>query len=388
MKSFLLSLSLIFVFLFSVYSGKAFTELSPEVKISLLTCSPGSDLYSVFGHSAIRVKDPINKIDSVYNYGTFDFNTENFYLKFSRGKLDYTLSRQPFAWFQYTYIEERRAIREQILDLTLEEKQAFYDILETNHLPQNRDYKYHFFFDNCATKIRDKLKESLGDKLIYHHPVDTSRTFREMIQLYLRDMPWSDFGIDIALGLPCDDELQPGDGMFLPDGLYLEFKHATVDGKPLVSSDKEILPAEHLPPENALFTPSFVLWILFGISLILALFSYLRKKRLLWLDRLWMVVSGLIGLMVFLLWFATDHTTTADNFNLLWAIPLNLIFVFLTKKSNRGIVRKYFQFQTVLLLLVLALWSVIPQSYHVAFIPLILIFALSSCRLGWVSRNP
>jgi hypothetical protein len=208
-----------------------------------------------------------------------------------------------------------------------------------------------------------------------------------MIQLYLNDMPWSDFGIDIALGLPCDDELQPGDAMFLPDGLYLEFKHATLDGKPLVSSDKEILPAEPLPPNNSFFTPSVFIWMLFGVTLLLSLLCYLKKKRLLWLDRLWITVSGLIGLMVFLLWFATDHTTTADNFNLLWAIPLNLIFVFFSGKSNRGLVRKYFQFQTILLLLVLALWSVIPQSYHIAFIPLILIFALSSFRLGWVSRK-
>lgn len=158
---------LLFIFLLvtnlTVFGQKL--ELSPEANISIITCGPGDQVYSHFGHSAIRVKDSSLGIDVVYNYGTFDFTTPNFTLKFARGKLNYTLARQNFRYFLLSYQEEKRWVKEQVLNIDLDEKQKLFSFLETNYLPQNRDYKYDFFYNNCATKIWDVLKTSYGKNL-------------------------------------------------------------------------------------------------------------------------------------------------------------------------------------------------------------------------------
>ncbi len=158
MKIFIHFFSFIFVWWLTAISANAANKLSDSAVLSLITCSPGTELYSVFGHSAIRISDPVNGIDSIYNYGTFDFNTPNFYLQFSRGKLDYILDRQYWPFFQYEYLLTNRWIKEQVLLLNQSYKQKLYDALEVNYQPQNRSYRYDFFYDNCATRIRDILK--------------------------------------------------------------------------------------------------------------------------------------------------------------------------------------------------------------------------------------
>ena len=142
-------------------------NLSDRSVVSLLTCSPGTELYSIFGHCAIRIHDPVNEIDKIYNYGTFDFDSPNFYMEFIKGKLFYFLSVSNFTFFKTTYIRMNRSIYEQVVDLSMDQRQSLYQYLENNHLPENRYYLYDFFFDNCATRIRDAfVKSSTGFDIV------------------------------------------------------------------------------------------------------------------------------------------------------------------------------------------------------------------------------
>ncbi len=183
-------------------------NLSEGAEISIITCGPGhEELYEAFGHSAIRIKDKASNLDRVYNYGTFNFNTPNFYIKFARGKLDYELRAYPFSLFLKSYQRENRWVKEQVLDLETQDKIDIYQYLETNAEPRNRAYKYDFFYNNCSTKIYDVLKSVLKDKLIFDKDFSKKNmSHRDLIQLYLKNHQWGDFGIDLALGSSIDDE--------------------------------------------------------------------------------------------------------------------------------------------------------------------------------------
>ncbi len=203
--------SILFVLLFFLvptHSQESF--LSEKAVISVLTCGPGADLYSSFGHTSFRIQDSEKGIDWIYNYGTFDFNTPNFYSKFARGKLLYSLSKQRLENFLYTYELENRWVKEQLLNLSSKEKNELFSFLEINYLPENRKYKYDFLYDNCSTKIPTILKEILGDELQFKTYQDSSSyTFRDLIQQNLIRNSWSSFGIDLALGAVIDKKAAP-----------------------------------------------------------------------------------------------------------------------------------------------------------------------------------
>jgi hypothetical protein len=373
MRIFLLGLFLITTN-FSLASG-----LSESSVISLLTASPGEELYSTFGHSGIRVKDESQNIDIVFNYGSFDFDTPNFYLKFTQGKLLYRLSQGSFENFAYGLQYENRSIVEQVLNLTLAQKHQLYKALLDNYKPENRYYKYDFFFDNCATRIRDIMPATFGEDFNFNYPVDWEKddmTFRNLIDLYLTNHHWSDFGIDLALGLPTDDVASPSDYMFLPDYLLEGFALATIvhhgEVQPFVLSTREILPRRDLPSEVFFISPMKVCWGVFVIALLLSLYGYQHNKSYSWFDVIYFSVIGLVGWVVFFLDFLTDHIATKENLNMLWAVPLHLpVFVFWWKLPSNF--RKYYIWIFLIVdLLIIAFWWIFPQNYHNAFIPLIL----------------
>ena len=382
----------IFFACFSIPSnGQYATE---QTSISLLTGSPGAELYSTFGHSAIRINDPGRRLDVVYNYGTFDFNTPNFYVKFARGQLDYKLSRESFERMKAGFIYENRSVVEQELNLTIDQKNRLIHLLETNYLPENRYYKYDFFFDNCATRIRDLMISAFGDDFQYHYPADWENgtlTFRNLIDLYLTNHHWSDFGIDIALGLPTDAVAAPADYMFLPDYLAEGFATASIvqdeQQASLVKSTKTIIPRTDTEPEVFLIKPAMLTWSLLIIGLLLSLYAMKRKLKIYWFDAVYFSVLGLIGWIVFLLWFYTDHVATKDNLNLVWAVPLYLpLFLFWSRLSHA--VRKWIMlvFGGIDLLIII-FWFVFPQNFHHAFIPLILLVLLRFAFLLKSSRQ-
>lgn len=279
---------LLFVLLF--FNGLSAQTLSSQSTISLLTGSPGDELYSTFGHSAIRVKDPVSNLDIVFNYGTFDFSTPNFYLKFVQGKLLYILSVEKFESFQFSFEYQKRAVTEQVLNLDMMQKNRLYSMLLDNYKPENRQYKYDFFFDNCATRIRDILQKALDKDLEFNHPQlwqKSDTTFRNLIDLYLTNHPWSDFGIDLALGVPTDQVATPADYMFLPDYLAMSVDSAVILKRgvaiPLVSSKTELIPAAPLS-SSTFNTPLILAW---SLCILCFFFTYLgvkKRRRNQWFD--------------------------------------------------------------------------------------------------------
>lgn len=367
-------------------------QLSEKAEISLLTCDPGKELYSVFGHSAVKVYDPVKKIDKVYNYGTFDFNVPGFYTKFIKGKLNYKLSVTNFEQFKYEYIVENRTICEQYLNLTSEQKQKLFAFLENNSLPENCYYLYDFLFDNCASRIRDVIEKVLGDKLQFYVK-DKNITFREMLTPYLQDIPWWNLGIQLILGLPVEKKATPYQYMFLPDYLKEAFDKATIQQKgktlPLVSETIYVFKSKPVKNKSIIFiTPSIVFWSLF---LILGLFTFfeLRKQRYYpAIDFVLFIITGLFGCLYLFMWFGTDHQPTYQNLNLLWAIPLHLPMVFfILKRGECKIVAFYFFFNCIILLALLFGWAFLPQHFHIALIPLLLILLMRSYRIFKAKKN-
>jgi hypothetical protein len=374
----------LFVVLFCCISPFVISQtITDATKISLLTGSPGSELYATFGHSAIRVNDPLQNLDIVFNYGTFDFDTPNFYVKFVRGQLAYKLSKEEFEYFIPPYAYDNRSMIEQQLNLTLVQKRKLVSLLLENYKPENRYYKYDFFFDNCSSRIRDIMLTAFGDDFQYHYPEDwknSSLTFRNLIDLYLTNHHWSDFGIDIALGLPTDDIASPSDYMFLPDYLSAGFDLATIvhDGKaiPLILNTKTILNRKDLEPEVHFITPGKLTWSMFIISVALSFMSFKRKINIRWFDGMYFSLIGIVGWVVFLLWFFTDHIATKDNLNVLWAVPFHFPVFILWSKISEKVRRWYIWIFGAIDLCILIFWYIFPQNYHFAFIPLILIMLM------------
>lgn len=358
-------------------------QLSPEADISLLTYSPSQQLYTAFGHNALRVKDPAQSIDRVYNYGTFDFDEPGFYLKFMRGKLNYKLSAYDFHYVELEQRQRQMDVREQVFNLTQEQKQALFDFLNNNAQPENRFYLYDFFYDNCATRIRDAFEVVLGDSL----QLDTAfvalaeqKTFRQLIDEYPAPQPWADLGIDLALGARIDQVASPYEYMFLPDYLAegLGGSTLTQDGQiaPLVKRDEIIMAGTQkvLPPTGYLH-PRWTFIALFAVFLTWTIITR-KQKSVHWPDIILFSATGLLGTLLLVLWLATDHQTTKENWNLLWAHPLHLLTAILLARNKLGVGAKlYFLVSGFFYLGLIAGSEVIPQEYHPAVIPLIALIA-------------
>src|SRR5690606_16424401 len=210
----------------------AFAEvrLTDKAEIRIVTCGPyQGELYSAFGHSAIRVFDPELDIDLIYNYGVFNFNQPNFYLNFAKGHLLYRLAVSRYQPFVESYIEENRYVHEQILNLTPTQNQKVFEFLQWNAKEENMHYYYDYFYDNCATRVRDVMKNALGESVRFEDShISTSYTIRDLCDLYLQEQPWGDLGIDLCLGLPMDKPATPWMYMFLPDYLEQGYDHAYI----------------------------------------------------------------------------------------------------------------------------------------------------------------
>lgn len=364
-------------------------SLSENASISLWTISPGNELYSAFGHSAIRVQDPINNFDRLYNYGTFDFNEPGFYVKFTRGQLDYFLSAYPTKYGIPGYIEEKRAVIEQILHLTPEMKNAIYAFLEWNYLPENRTYRYDFFFDNCATRIRDVFENILGRKLQWNLNQERDLTFRDYLDLYLGNFPFSHYGMNLGLGAKADRVATPRQAMFLPDFVYAGFANATVTigerSVPLVAQTDTLLWfAEANRAKASPSWPAIILWMLFIFVAILTFVQFRSNKCKFRLDIPLFGIVGLLGVLIVFLWFFTDHKVTQNNWNILWAWPTHLLIAFsLLFRRRPPSLNWYFVLNALVMLLVLAGWSLWPQELQWASFPLILTLAV---RSGWLAK--
>lgn len=342
-------------------------ELSSNSYISVITCGSGEELYTSFGHSALRVQDAALGIDVVYNYGTFDFNTPNFYMKFCRGQLPYNLSRSKFENFLYSYELEKRWVTEQVLNLNLEEKNNLFSFLEHNYLPENRAYKYEFFFDNCSTRERDIIEKVLTDKVTFKTDhLKNNYTFRNLLHQNLTTNTWAAFGIDLALGSVIDKQATIREHMFLPIYLKKQLNNTTHNKKPLVIKERTILEFDERDKSSSiisspLFCLSLILLFVIGITYI----DYKNNVRSRWLDFSLFFITGILGLVIVFLWFFTDHSATVVNFNILWAFAPNLFiaFISLRKKKLPNWFGKYLWLLYSLLALCILLWIIGIQIF-------------------------
>lgn len=347
---------------------------SDSLDISVLTCGSGAELYSSFGHSAFRIKDSYNHLDIVYNYGMFDFNAPNFYTNFAKGKLIYKLGRNRFSNFYEIYRSENRAVVEQVLNLTLEQKQQLTKYLEYNAQPENASYQYDFFYNNCATKIRTVLEDVFPNQLVVgDNHITTSYTMRQLINNNVPYNTWANIGINIALGSVIDVKATTDEYQFLPEYIYKAFENTTINKKPLVKQQSTLLhkDATIVETPNGFTSPLLIFSIITLLIIYITYRDYKHQKKTIVLDFILLFTTGLIGTIVLLLWFATNHDATANNLNILWAFAPNLFVAFLMfSNCFKKWLKSYYSFLTLLLLIQFIVWGFKIEEFAVAMTPL------------------
>ena len=341
---------------FLVFQPKAQAQqLSNDATVSILTCDPGVEVYSMYGHTAIRVSDPAQKLDIVFNYGLFSFDTPNFMYRFAKGQTDYMMGAQRFSSFLPQYDEEKRSVYEQVLNLSPEGKNKLFQALLENAKPENREYRYNFFVDNCATRVRDMIERNAGSPIKFtdNHPTES---YRDLIKKFHHSFRWIDLGIDLLVGKKADEQVSAYGQMFLPEYLNGQFAHAeiTIDGKPqpLVLETRTLREYPNSKLKSDLPWPAIVFGLLFLVIAAISVHDYLRKTKTDWLDYWLLGLSGFSGLIIGWFTLYSEHPAMSPNYNLLWAFPLNLFFAGLwAVKKWRPKIRYYFWLSGALLIL-------------------------------------
>lgn len=379
-------LRFLFLLLLPFYSS-ASAQDSCTVQISLLTCAPGEELYSTFGHTALRVTDKWRGIDVVFNYGTFDFSDPNFYTKFVRGKLNYFLSVENYPDFIYTYVAEQRSVTEQVLNLTCSQKQQLIQALQINMQEENRYYKYDFLFDNCTTRVRDLLFHYADSLQLKNEIIPSHTSHRNLIHEYLDagGKEWSKLGIDILLGSKVDKPISSYEAMFLPDYLMKGIDSAVTNNTRFIVLHKnEILSYASASNKTGYYTPLIIVTIVCCIFLICFIVYKKYSIFIKILDALLLYLSGLLGLLISFMWFGTDHIVCQNNWNILWAFPLHFFAAFFIGKVHSWHwLQKYFLLSFFLNLIVLIGWLWLPQQFNIAILPFVLLLSFRYGKLAY-----
>lgn len=373
------NLLLLFLAVSSLGFSQKNIELTPLSKISVLTFGSGEDLYSKFGHTAIRIQEPSLGIDIVFDYGNFASFEDGFYWKFIQGQLNYTMGGRRYSSLIEDYKSENRWVREQNLNLSFEEKKQLFGFLETNFLPENRVYSYEFFFDNCATKIPEIFKKVFGKKITYATDyLEKEYTFRQLIHQKVKTNSWSGFGIDLALGSDIDKKATSYEHMFLPSYVYKQLSHTSLNSQPLVKEDILIYDTKLTNKgSNFIISPFFWLSLLLVIVGFITYRDFKKNTQSKWLDFSLFFITGAAGLLLFFLWFLTNHSATVNNFNILWVFPLNIIVAFIIiKKSIPTWISKYLWLLLILLAVTLVLWLFKVQIFSSLILFILLALAI------------
>ena len=380
MKSLALLVISFLFFLPKVYS----TQLSDEAQISLLTCASGDEIYSYFGHSAVRINDPQLGIDYVFNYGIFSFDAPNFIWRFTKGETDYLLAGERMSTFIDAYNKEQRSVYEQVLEITQSEKQSLFDALVENAKKENRVYRYRHFSDNCSTRVRDQFEKCVNNQLEYDTSKDVKLTYRQLIDLCVPENSWNGFGIKIALGIPCDKTTTYAEKMFLPEFLSNDMALAKIkrDGVavPFVKPRTTIYEAPTIKSGFSLTSPVVVINLILILVAGLTFLEFKRKRRMVALDFMVFFSFGFAGLLLSFLCFVSVLEATGWNLNLIWALPTHLIFAFLWLfPSLRPKLIWYLKLTAGIVLLFLVSMLFLPQTFHWLVVPICLIMLL---RMG------
>lgn len=349
-----------------------------SIRFSLLTCEPGNEIYALFGHTALRYQNFTDGTDIVFNYGMFSFRTPNFIYRFVKGETDYQLGITPYAYFEAEYAMRGSSVYQQVLNLTPEENVSLLNRLKENYRPENRIYRYNYFYDNCTTRARDQVEKSIRGKVVYPDASDAN-SFRRIIHEFTKTSPWDEFGIDLCLGAEADKLIGEREQMFSPfymknfaSQAYIENEDGT--RRPLVREESKIVDVE---PEEA--EPGFPLSPMMCASLFLALnvlvaWLQWRKRKIFWgWDILLYGLQGIAGCIIAFLFFASSHPTVGSNWLLILLNPIPLIY--LPFMVYRDLKRKRDWFHTVnlaYLTLFIVIFPFSPQDFNLTVLPLAL----------------
>jgi hypothetical protein len=368
-----------------------FSQIDDDTEFYLLTCGPGTATYSIYGHSAIRIVMPQKQSDMVYNWGVFDFSTPNFVWKFAKGRLNYKLDVYPYDRFMQEYFLDKRSVYSQKINLELSEKETLYALIIENLLPENRYYRYDFFYDDCSTRIRDLIEKTIGKKLIY--PPDEKKrmqTFREKVGEYQRPYPWLKMGVDLIMGTPGEKKASFRDVMFLPIDLQRNLTAAVINRDykmiPLLQPSSILL--DFSPPEekNRFYTsPFFVFSLLFVLIVLISAFNS-HNKLIKVVDIMIFALFSVLSLLMIFFNFFTGHQQMKWNLNIIWFNPFIFFCLFALLFKNAG--QLWFRLVFYLSFTFVPLIIIVPDAINSSFVPVILILALrSSARTGF-SWNP
>lgn len=345
-----------------------------DLIVSIVTCEPGPDVYELCGHSALRIRN--ERMDSVWNYGIFDFTSPNFLYRFCKGETDYMVYGYQFARFMPTYVRRGSKVTEQVLDLTQEEARRLKEMVERESLPENRVYRYNYVRDNCATRPWKRVTQASSEPVLLpdtlHFP-----TFRQEMRHFHRNYPWYQFGIDLVLGSGLDYPLERDEDTFAPPVLEAKIADATIGGRPLVKETRVIYPGNGdvtLPPTPWYKTPMAAGILMLALSLG-ALFAFVRKgKGWRWWISLYFLAAGIAGCIVAFLVFFSQHEATSPNVLIFWLNPLQLIIAFgVWWKSWRSVVKVMAIYDAAMAVLLIALWAtpLISQVANPAIWPML-----------------
>ena len=313
-----------------IVSQLTYSQTSDSIEVSLLTCAPGTEVYSLYGHTAIRYHDLRTGEDLAFNYGVFNFKKPFFSLRFLFGLTDYELGVYPYRFFAEEYRRRGSQVTEQVINMTTDEKAALYKALAENYKPENREYRYNCLYDNCTTRARDMIVGNIRGKVRYISG-EQKQTFREILHQYNEKYPLSRFGVDICLGLTADFTASKHQQQFLPDYMMIDAEKAQIisDGmfRPLVKESRNaVVPGVQIVEQPFPLTPGECAFILLLLSVVVMAVE-LRRKRIfrIW-DTILMVLSGLAGIFILALLFSL-HPTTSTNLQFLLLNPLPLFFI-------------------------------------------------------------
>ena len=370
---------------------RVLSQSSNDTIAYLITCGPGIDTYSNYGHSALRIAIPGKHTDIIYNWGVFEYNTKNFAWKFAKGRLDYMLDTEITKGFLQSYFFEQRYVYSQRLNIDSKEVRKLTELINENLRPENIKYRYDFFYDDCSTRIRDLLEKSIGDKLKYP-PVEIGKveTFREMVARYQNPFPWLKFGVDLIMGSTSDKQAHFRDQMFLPidmrNGLSKTLVRRSDKMIPLLQNPEILIDFKNPQiKQNIFISPPFVFTVLVIVILILAGLTKSRKIIRIMDIIIYAVFSILSILMIFFNFF-TDHQQMKWNLNIIWLNPFIMVCLLMLILSKTGEV--WFRIVFYISAAFLVVHYVLPQQFNIGFLLLDIIIVIRSSVRSNFDWNP
>ena len=337
------------------------------IKVSVLTCTAGDELYSKFGHTALLVQREGDDDGMVFNYGCFDYNADSFVMKFVLGHTDYVLNAESYNRFIFRYGYFGIGVYEQELNLSEKETERLTMLLYENLLPENQMYRYNWLYNNCTEKARDVVEMAIDGKVEYTRK-ETHTTVREMLRECLKNEPWESFGIDLVLGEEIDRIPDKRVQMFLPAFYMAEVDEAIKDGMPFVKSKRQIMPAQNvMENQSFMLSPTFVFGALFIVVCLVSLYEFKRRENLACFDMILHILQGLAGVLVAFLFFFSEHPAVDSNWLVVIFNPIPLFYagwIIFCKRNKRDNILAYINLGVLAAFLITMM--ICRQSFNIA----------------------